>query len=66
MAKLDYSKYTKAILAGVYGVLNIVSLYIILAADGSITPQDQVALIAAIITALGGTGAVYQFPNKKS
>lgn len=57
--------YTKAIIAGIVGLLQIVSLYVMLSADGLMSPEDVNAIIGAVIIALGGTGAVYQFPNAK-
>lgn len=57
--------YTKAIVAFVVGVLQILSLYFSLNADGSLSGEDVQALINAVIIALTGTGAVYALPNRK-
>lgn len=57
--------YTKSILAGITGALQIVALYLTLSADGRVSPEDLNAIIGAVIIALGGTGLVYQLPNKK-
>lgn len=57
--------YTKSIIAGLVGLLQILALYVTLSADGKLSPEDVNALIGAVIIALGGTGAVYQFPNKE-
>lgn len=58
--------YTKAFVAFVVGLLQITSLSIVLNADGKLSPEDINAIIAAVIIALGGTGAVYQLPNKEA
>lgn len=60
-----YKPYTKAIVAFVVGCLQVLSLFITLTSDGILSAEDQVAIIGAVILALGGTGAVYQLPNKK-
>lgn len=57
--------YTKAIIAGLIGLLQVVQVYVMLSANG-MTPEDWNTFIGAVILAVGGTGAVYQFPNKKS
>lgn len=56
--------YTKTITAFVVGLLQILSLYITLNADGRLSAEDQNALIGAVVIALGGTGLVYQLPNR--
>lgn len=56
--------YTKAIIAFIVGALQILALYITLNADNNLSPEDLQALINAVVLALGGTAAVYQFPNK--
>lgn len=56
--------YTKTVTAFIVGLLQILSLYITLSADGVMSPEDQNALIGAVIIALGGTGLVYQLPNR--
>lgn len=58
--------YTKAFVAFVVGMLQILSLFVTLNADGRLSPEDINAIIAAMIIALGGTGAVYQLPNKEA
>lgn len=58
--------YTKSIVAFVVAVLQVVSLAVMLAADGNLSPADWNAIIGAVIIGLGGTGAVYQFPNKEN
>lgn len=58
--------YTKTIIAFIVGILQIVALYVTLNNDGKLSSEDTNALIAAVIVALGGTGAVYQFPNTES
>lgn len=57
--------YTKSIIAGVVGVLQILQVYVMLSANG-MTPEDVNTLIGSVILAITGTGAVYQFPNKES
>lgn len=56
--------YTKTVVAFIVGVLQVMSLMIMLNADGKLSPEDYNAIITAIIISLGGTAAVYQFPNK--
>lgn len=56
--------YNKAIVAFITGVLGIVAVYISLTADGNFSPEDQLALIAAISAALGNTAGVYTIANK--
>lgn len=58
--------YTKAIIAGLTGLLNILMLYVTLSADGKVTSDEINIIIGAVIVWLGGTAGVYQFPNKKS
>lgn len=58
--------YTKAIVAFIVGVLQILSVYYTLTSDGSLSYEDKNALINAIILAITGTGAVYQLPNAKA
>lgn len=58
--------YTKSIIAGIVGVLQVLSLYIVLNNDGSFSAEDQTAIINAVIIAITGTGAVYQLPNTKA
>lgn len=57
--------YTKTIVAFLVGILQVLSLYVTLNADGKFSPEDVNAIITSVIIALGGTGAVYQLPNKK-
>lgn len=57
--------YTKTIVAFLVGSLQVLSLYVTLSTDGKLSPEDLNAMIYAVIIALGGTGAVYQLPNKK-
>lgn len=56
--------YTKAIIAGVVGLLQIVQLAVQLSPNG-LSPEDVSTIIGAVILALGGTALVYQLPNKK-
>ncbi len=56
--------YRKAVVTFVIGVLQILALYVALAANG-ISAEDQVALISSVIVALGGTGAVYAVKNER-
>lgn len=58
--------YTKTVVAFIVGMLQITSLFVILNADGRLSPEDVNAIIGAMIIALGGTGAVYQFPNREN
>lgn len=60
-----FRPYTKAIVAFIVGCLQILSVYITLNADGSLSPEDMNAIIGAVILSLSGTAAVYQLPNKK-
>lgn len=57
--------YTKSIIAGLVGLLQVVQVYVMLSSNG-MTLEDVNTFIGAMILAIGGTGAVYQFPNKKS
>lgn len=57
--------YTKTIVAFIVGCLQVAALYINLTADGNLSSEDLVTIISAIVIALGGTGLVYQLPNKK-
>lgn len=61
----EMAPYWKAVTAFIVGCLQVLALYVTLSADGKITPEDFNAIIATVILALGGTGAVYQVPNKK-
>ena len=56
--------YTKSLIAFAVGVLQVASLYVVLNNDGKFSNEDIQAIINAVILALTGTGAVYQFPNK--
>lgn len=56
--------YTKSIIAGIVGVLQIAQLAVQLSPDG-FTPDEVSTIIGAVILAVGGTAAVYQFPNTK-
>ncbi len=56
--------YTKSIIAGLVGLLQILQLVVQLS-PGGFSPEDVSSIITAIIVALGGTAAVYQFPNKE-
>lgn len=56
--------YTKSIIAGVVGLLQILQLVVQLS-PGGFSPEDISSIITAVIVALGGTAAVYQFPNKE-
>jgi len=56
--------YTKSIIAGAVGILQILQLVVQLS-PGGFTTEDITSIIGAIILALGGTAAVYQFPNKE-
>lgn len=57
--------YTKAIVAFAVGCLQVASVIVMLNADGKLSAEDVNAVIGAVILAIGGTGAVYQLPNKK-
>lgn len=61
----SYKTYAKTIVAIIIGLLQILSLYVVLIADGTLDPTEQQALIQAVIIALGGSAAVYSIPNKK-
>lgn len=56
--------YTKAIIAFVVGGLQVAQLAVQLSPDG-FSPEEYSTIIGAVILALGGTAAVYQFPNRK-
>jgi hypothetical protein len=56
--------YTKSIIAGVVGLLQILQLVVQLS-PGGFSTEDVTSIITAVIVALGGTAAVYQFPNVK-
>ena len=56
--------YTKAIVAGVVGALQVLQVYLTLSANG-MTTEDWNSVIGSVILAITGTGAVYQFPNKE-
>lgn len=58
--------YTKTVIAFIVGALQVLALYVTLNDDGKLSAEDMNALIGAIIIAIGGTGAVYQFPNTES
>jgi hypothetical protein len=58
--------YTKTVVAFVVAVLQVLSLYVALSADGHLSAEDKQALINAVIVGLGGTGAVYALPNRKA
>lgn len=55
--------YTKSIIAGVVGLLQILQLVVQLS-PGGFSTEDVTSIITAVIVALGGTAAVYQFPNR--
>lgn len=57
--------YTKAIIAALVGVLQVAQLAIQLSPDG-FTTEELSSILGAIILTIGGTTAVYQFPNKKA
>jgi len=56
--------YTKSIIAGVVGLLQILLLVVQLS-PGGFSTEDISSIITAVIVSLGGTAAVYQFPNKE-
>lgn len=57
--------YTKTVVAAIIGALQVLQVYVVLSANG-MTSEDWSTLINSVILAIGGTGAVYQFPNKGS
>lgn len=57
-------KYSKSIIAFVIGALNVLALYVSLSADGAFSALDQQVVIYAVITWLGGSGAVWAVKNK--
>ena len=61
----SYKPYAKTIVAVIIGLLQILSVYVVLIADGTFSATDQQAVIQATIIALGGSAAVYSIPNKK-
>lgn len=61
----EFTPYTKAIVAFLVFALQWGVLYLTLTEDNSLSNQDKAALLNNIILALGGTAAVYTFPNRK-
>jgi len=61
----ELKPYTKAIVAFLVFALQWGVLYLTLTEDNSLSNQDKAALLNNIILALGGTAAVYTFPNRK-
>lgn len=58
-------KYKKGIVAGVIGILQILSVYLMLNSDGIMSPTDWQTVINAVILSLGGTAGVVAVSNKK-
>lgn len=61
---MQLTKYSKSITTFVIGALNVLALYVSLKADGTFSALDQQVVIYAVITWLGGTGAVWAVKNK--
>ncbi len=57
--------YTKSLIAAFVGLLQIAQLAVQLS-PGGFGPDELSSLIGAVIIAIGGTAAVYQFPNTKA
>lgn len=57
------TQYNKAIAAFLVGLAGFLTISLPLVTDGNVSNGDIVAVIGALATWLGGTGAVYQIPN---
>lgn len=59
-----YANITKAISAGIALLTTFLIVVIAALSDGVVTLSEAITMFGAFGTLIGGTGAVYQFPNK--
>ncbi len=59
-----YANITKAISAGVALLTTFLLVVATSTSDGAVTAAEWITIFGAFGTLVGGTGAVYQFPNK--
>lgn len=65
LAAIDFlAQRRKAIVSFLSGCIGIYILYVALAADGTLSPDDLNTLLWAALAATGGTAAVHQASNK--
>ena len=59
-----YANITKAISAGIALLATFLLVVVASTSDGVLTVTEWVTIFGALGTLIGGTGVVYQFPNK--
>ena len=60
-----YTNITKTISAAIALLVGFLTVLVTALSDGTITTAEAIALFGSFGTLIGGTGAVYQFPNKE-
>lgn len=60
----EYTKYRKSIAAFIIGLAGVAAVVWPLVSDGNVSVGDTIAIVAAVASWLGGTGAVYGVSNE--